>query len=132
MRDILPFVVLGWRGIIFKSIFWKGKRTMSATIELPMIDQAAILNSRTGPYLVVEVPPEQEKSIRDALDTLSRMNERGSAQTILDALRTAAEQSYFWTPEWQAGEREAERDLAEGRTRTFDTMEEMLDFLNAQ
>ena len=104
---------------------------MSATIELPMSNQAAILNSRTGPCLIVEVPPEQEKSIRDALETLSRMNKKGSAQTILDALRTAAEQSYFWTPEWQAGEREAERDLAEGRVQTFNTMDEMLDFLDA-
>ncbi len=106
---------------------------MSATIELPMIDQAASLNSNAGPCLVVEVPLEQEKTLRDALDTLSRTNGTDSAQTILlDALRIAAEQSYFWTPEWQAGEREAEQDLAEGRVETFDTMEGMLDFLDAQ
>ena len=106
---------------------------MPATINLPKIHQAAIVNSDAGPRLVVEVPREQEKTMRDALDTLSRMNGGPSPQTLLlDALRIAAEQSYLWTPEWQAGEREAERDLAEGRVRTFDTMEEMLDFLDAQ
>jgi hypothetical protein len=56
-----------------------------------------------------------------------------SAQTIvLDTLRIAAEQTYFWTPEWQAKERAADQAVAEGRVRTFDTMEEMLDFLDAQ
>lgn len=105
---------------------------MSATIDLPNIHQAAILNSSAGPRLVVEVPLEEEKTMRDALDTLSRMNGGPSPQTrIEDALRIAAEQSYFWTPEWQAGEREADQAIAEGRVQTFDTMEEMLDFLDA-
>ena len=27
------------------------------------------------------------------------------------------DQVYFWTPEWQAGEREAEKDIREGRVR---------------
>ena len=27
------------------------------------------------------------------------------------------DQAYFWTPEWQAGEREAEEDVAKGRVR---------------
>ena len=54
-----------------------------------------------------------------------------SAQTILlDALRTASEQAYLSTPEWQARERAADQAIAEGRVRTFDTMDEMLDFLN--
>ena len=106
---------------------------MPATINLPKIHQAVILNSNIGPRLVVEVPLEKEKTMRDALDTLSRVNGSPSAQTILlDALRIAAEQSYFWTPEWQAKEREADQAIAEGRVQTFDTMEEMLDFLDAQ
>ncbi len=29
-------------------------------------------------------------------------------------------QAWFWTPEWQAGEREADRDIAEGRTTFFE------------
>jgi len=103
---------------------------MSATINP---EQAVLLDNSVGLRLLVEVPSEQEKPIRDALKSLSRTNGAPSAQTVLlDALRIAAEQSYFWTPEWQAGEREAERAIAEGRVRTFDTMEEMLDFLDAQ
>ena len=85
------------------------------------------------PRLVVEVSPEQRATIEDALETLARTDNHVSAQTvILDALQTAVEQAYFWTPEWQAREQSADRAIAEGRTRTFDTMDEMLDFLDAQ
>ena len=33
-------------------------------------------------------------------------------------------QAWFWSPEWQAGEREADEDLASGRTEVFDTDED--------
>jgi hypothetical protein len=44
----------------------------------------------------------------------------------------AGEQTYFWTPEWQAKEQAADEAIAEGRVQTFDTMEDMLTFLDAQ
>jgi len=37
-----------------------------------------------------------------------------------------ATQAWFWTPEWQAGEREADADIAAGRGETFMTGEEFL------
>lgn len=40
-------------------------------------------------------------------------------QKVVDAT-----QAWFWTPEWQAGEREAEADLAAGRLETFTSDEE--------
>src|SRR5688500_10920228 len=41
-------------------------------------------------------------------------------QKIVDATQT-----WFWTPEWQAGEREAEDDLAGGRMETFRSGDEL-------
>lgn len=36
------------------------------------------------------------------------------------------DQAYFWTPEWQAGEREAEEDIARGRLLgPFDSVAEL-------
>ncbi len=32
-------------------------------------------------------------------------------------------QAYFWTAEWQAGEREADEDIAAGRTQIFDDVD---------
>jgi len=96
---------------------------------------AVKLNTRIAsrPYLVVEIPPDQAGMVQRALDKLAQDAVGVSAQTILlDALRTATEQAYFWTPEWQARERAADQAVEEGRVRTFDTVDDMLDFLNAQ
>src|SRR5258708_36909066 len=46
-------------------------------------------------------------------------------QKVIDAT-----QAWFWTPEWQAGEREADADLAEGRVESFSSGEEVLDALH--
>jgi len=42
-----------------------------------------------------------------------------------------ASQAWFWTPEWQAGEREADADLAAGRGETFQSEETLLGALEA-
>jgi len=47
----------------------------------------------------------------------------------VEALATAEDQAWFWTEEWQAGEREAETDLAAGRYQVFDKMEDLIDDL---
>jgi hypothetical protein len=108
---------------------------MSTMKNVPMCHQAVTLDTsdkRTS-RLVIEVPPEQEQAIQDALETLSRMETGISAQTVvLNALRIAAEQTYFWTPEWQAKEQAADQAIAEGQVQTFDTIDQMLDFLDAQ
>ena len=39
-------------------------------------------------------------------------------------------QAWFWDPGWQAGERQASRDIAEGRIRTFATEQGFLDELD--
>jgi hypothetical protein len=103
--------------------------------DAPTRHQAVTLDTsdkRTS-RLVIEVPPEQEQVIQNALETLSRMETGVSVQTVvLDTLRIAAEQTYFWTPEWQAKEQAADQAIAEGQVQTFDTIDQMLDFLDAQ
>ncbi len=85
------------------------------------------------PRLVIDVPPTQAEVIRQALERLSQAENGISAQTVvLESLRIAAEQTYFWTPEWQAKEQAADQAIAQGRVRTFATMDEMLGFLDQQ
>jgi hypothetical protein len=106
---------------------------MSTMKNVPVHHQAVILDTSDSRIsrLVIEIPPEQEQAVQSALETLSRMETGVSAQTIvLDALRVAAEQTYFWTPEWQAKEQAADQAIAERRVWTFDTMDQMLDFLD--
>jgi AbrB family looped-hinge helix DNA binding protein len=35
-------------------------------------------------------------------------------------------QAYFWTKRWQEGEREADRDIRARRTKTFDTVDDLI------
>lgn len=37
------------------------------------------------------------------------------------------EQAWYWTEEWQAGEREASADIAAGRVSSYDSIEEFLE-----
>jgi antitoxin PrlF len=47
-------------------------------------------------------------------------------QKVIDA-----SQAWYWTPEWQAREREADADEAAGRIETFSSDEAFLDALRA-
>lgn len=47
-------------------------------------------------------------------------------QKVIDAT-----QAWYWTPEWQAREREADADLAAGRGKTFNSGEEFIEALRA-
>jgi antitoxin PrlF len=47
-------------------------------------------------------------------------------QKVIDAT-----QAWFWTTEWQAGEREADADLAAGRLETFDSGEAFITALRS-
>jgi hypothetical protein len=38
-------------------------------------------------------------------------------------------QEWFWTPEWQAGEREADEQIARGEGTTYESDEEFLESL---
>lgn len=48
-------------------------------------------------------------------------------QKVIDAT-----QAWFWTPEWQAGEREADADDAAGRGETFNSGEELVEALRTR
>jgi len=43
-----------------------------------------------------------------------------------------AEQSWFWTERWQAGEREVDEHVAAGRTRVSDGIEAMFEDIDAE
>jgi len=48
-------------------------------------------------------------------------------QKLIDAT-----QAWFWTPEWQAGEREADADRAAGRIKTFGSGNELIGALRSR
>lgn len=46
-------------------------------------------------------------------------------------LPVPASQAWFWTEEWQAGEREVDEHVARGELTTFDSVDELVEYLNA-
>ena len=81
--------------------------------------------------LIIDIPDEQGERVNQALAHL-QAEQRDVGPLIVQSLLLAAEQAYFWTPAWQAKERQADADLAEGRFKTFDMMDDMLAFLDQQ
>jgi len=41
-------------------------------------------------------------------------------------------QGYFWSKAWQAAEQEAERDIAEGRVESYDTVDDLIAALDEE
>jgi hypothetical protein len=42
------------------------------------------------------------------------------------------DQSWYWTPEWQAAEKEADDDIATGRVHRFGNVEDAVGFLHRE
>ena len=49
----------------------------------------------------------------------------GAISVVVQKLVDKA-QAYFWTREWQEGEREADEDIRMGRLKTFDSVDELI------
>lgn len=47
-------------------------------------------------------------------------------------LETDTGEGWFWSGDWQEGERRADADLAAGRCKDFDTIDNLLAYLNAE
>jgi hypothetical protein len=84
---------------------------MNPVIERPGLDkvQAFARQARLAStaHETLEVAPDVAGALADYLQLV---------------LVTAEDQAWFWTPAWQAGEREAEADLVAGRYQAFDTI----------
>jgi antitoxin MazE len=50
----------------------------------------------------------------------------GERVELVPASLIPKDQLWFWTPEWQEKEREADKDIAEGRVKEFSSVEELL------
>jgi hypothetical protein len=67
--------------------------------------------------------------IRDLLESAGEIE---TQDRLLKAPITTAEQTYFWTSEWQAGEKEVDEAIQDSRYETFNSMDEMLEFVDKQ
>ena len=50
----------------------------------------------------------------------------------IKTIKVPRDQAWFWTPEWQAMEKEADQDLSAGNYRDFDNSEDLLKELHGE
>lgn len=60
-----------------------------------------------------------------------RVEETSAGVVLKPATLIDPTQAYFWTSEWQAGEREAEQDIRRGRVKAFKSVKDLAKDLNA-
>ncbi len=58
-------------------------------------------------------------------DYLRFVVEDGAISVVVQKL-VDRDQAYFWTREWQEGEREADEDIRMGRLKTYDSVDELV------
>lgn len=73
--------------------------------------------------LIDRLPEDVVRRVEQGIPvTLVVTTERGR----LEMREIDPEQAWFWTPEWQEGEREADEDIAAGRVTRSDSDEQFL------
>lgn len=79
----------------------------------------------------VTLPPDVRAALHvEAGDELEFHIDPDSGTVTVSGLKTIrADQAWFWSVEWQAGEAEASADLAAGRSEVFRSAEEFLESL---
>ena len=55
-----------------------------------------------------------------------------NTKTRVKSPKIPKDQAWYWTPEWQAMEREADEDLARGNYKEFNSVEEMFAYLDSE
>jgi AbrB family looped-hinge helix DNA binding protein len=88
-----------------------------------------------GRAAVPDLTPKEQKLLARAQRKIERIRQdlasaRGltpeEAELAARVGLIAWDERWWWTEEWQRGERAAERDLRAGRTKTFESIEELI------
>lgn len=63
-------------------------------------------------------------------DLLEVIIEEDGTVRLVPQVAIERSQAYFWTPRWQAGEREADEDIKAGRVREFANIDDAIKYLD--
>ena len=74
----------------------------------------------------VTLPVWLMQRLRVEVGDFIRLEETKDGVLIKPAKLIDPSQAYFWTKEWQAGEREVEEDLRAGRVKTFKSVKALM------
>ena len=73
----------------------------------------------------ITIPPEARKALRLQMGSLIEFVVEDNVVTLRPKVLVDEDQAWFWTQEWQAGEREVSEAVRKGQTRTFKSVASM-------
>lgn len=79
----------------------------------------------------IVIPDEVRKKLKVEIGDTLEIEERDGVLVARPVMIVDRSQAYFWTEEWQKGEREAEEAKRKGRFREFDNADEAIKWLKS-
>ncbi len=81
---------------------------------------------RVGAKHQVTIPRKISRALRLKKGDHLLVRLEGQRLEMVPASLIPKDQLWYWTPEWQAKEREADEDIAKGRVKEFDSVDDLL------
>ncbi|HET9177745.1 MAG TPA: AbrB/MazE/SpoVT family DNA-binding domain-containing protein [Terriglobia bacterium] len=81
---------------------------------------------RVGAKHQVTIPRRISKALRLRKGDHMLVRLVDNTLELVPAQAVPKDQRWFWTPEWQATERQADEDIAHGRVKDFESVEDLL------
>lgn len=79
----------------------------------------------------VTIPSELRRQVGIKEGDLVELEAVGDHLILVPKKLIDKSQTFFWTPKWQADEREAQADIDEGRIEEFESADELLEDLHS-
>jgi antitoxin MazE len=93
----------------------------------PVLEKAV----RLGAKHQVTIPIRISRALKLKKGDHILMRLVGTRLEMVPASLIRKDQLWFWTPEWQSKEREADQDITQGRVKDFDSVEALLQDLRS-
>ena len=88
----------------------------------PALEEAV----RVGAKHQVTIPRRISRALRLKKGDHLLVRLEGQRVEMVPVSLIPKDQLWFWTPEWQAKEREADEDIAQGRVKGFDSVDDLM------
>ena len=80
----------------------------------------------------ITLPASLRRAIQLELGDYVEIKVVGDSLLLTPRVLVDKSQAYFWTEAWQAGERQADADIAAGRVAAFDDVDDLIADLDAK
>ena len=73
----------------------------------------------------VTIPPDAREALHVRMGSMVKFVVEGNTVMLRPKVLVDQNQAWFWTSEWQKGEKEVNRAIKKGKTRTFKSVADM-------